>query len=262
MTTYKKIAIGVAQFEIIEANKKVNLEKAIEYIGKAADRGADIVLIPEVFLTGYTTKIDIKCLAEPIDGPSISRLSEAATKNGIAIVGSYLELDDEEGVYNTAFFINDQGNILGCYRKMHLFDQEKKYVKEGNQLTTIEYRGIQFGLLICFDIEFPEPARALALNGMEILLVCSANMDPYGLFHRVFSISRAIENHSFVVYCNRIGENSSYRFVGESCIVTPTGEIIGDLSFNEGVLVRELKLREIIESKKVFNYLQDKKVNM
>lgn len=262
MTKSKKITIGAAQFNIIEANKEQNLEKAAKYIFKAADLGTDLVLLPEVFLTDYSVKIDIESLAEPLDGPSISILKELARKNKIAIVGSYLELDIDGSVYNTAFFIDDQGKILGSYRKMHLFDQEKKFVKEGNELTNIVYRDIHFGILICFDIEFPEPARALSLSGMEVLLVCSANMDPYGLFHRVFSVSRAIENHTFVAYCNRTGENSSYRFIGESCIVSPTGEIMGELNINEGLLVRELELHDIIKSKKVYNYLKDRKVKM
>lgn len=255
-----KIKVAITQFAYEEGIKEKNLDKAIKYINKCAGEGAELVLLPEMFLTGYPSNIDMKDIAEPLDGENINKLKEIAVKEKTAIIGSYPELSDDGIIYNTAFFIDNKGKLLNRYRKIHLFDQERKYVNEGSELITVEYLGIRFGLLICFDIEFPEPARALALSGMDILLVSSANMEPYGLFHRIFSISRAIENHCFVVYSNRIGTNEMYRFVGDSCLVTPTGEIMKDLGAKEGLIVQELDLQAIAQSKTVFNYIEERRV--
>ncbi len=255
-----QIKVSITQFNYNEGNKESNLGEAIKYISKSASEGAELVLLPEMFLTGYPVNIDMKDIAESLDGESINRLKEIAVKEKTAIIGSYPELSPDGKVYNTAFFIDNEGKLLNRYRKIHLFDQERKYVHAGSELITVEYLGIRFGLLICFDIEFPEPARALALEGMDVLLVSSANMEPYGLFHRIFSTSRAIENHCFVVYSNRIGANESYRFVGDSCVITPTGETIRDLGSEEGFAVQEIDLQAIAQSKNVFNYIEERKV--
>ena len=255
------VNVALAQFNILEGEKKKNLSKALEHVARAAADGADIVLMPEMFLTGYPPEIPMAQLAETMHGESIRKIRESAANNGIAVVGSFPEWDGDLNTgFNTAFFIDRGGELLGKYRKIHLFDREKDFVSAGEELTVIEDRGIRYGMLICFDLEFPEPSRALAMDGIQVLLVVSANMEPYGPFHRVFARARAIENHLFVAYSNRTGGNSSYKFCGESCLIDPLGEVVCELSREEGVVSAEVRLDCITRSKTVYDYLAQRKV--
>ncbi|HED24759.1 MAG TPA: carbon-nitrogen hydrolase family protein, partial [Firmicutes bacterium] len=192
----EKVRIAIAQFSILEGDKKANLFKALTYIHSAADKGAELVLLPEMFLTGYPINIPMVELAEPMEGESIQGIRNVARELKIAVIGSYPEWDAEGRCsYNTAFFIGEDGQVRGKYRKIHLFDREDHYVEAGRDICVIDYNGLNYGLLICFDLEFPEPARALAMAGAQVLLVVSANMNPYCNFHRIFAQARAIENH-------------------------------------------------------------------
>jgi len=255
------VTIGLAQFSYGEGDKEGNLRKGLNYMETAAAKGAQILLLPEMFSTGYVRNMG--SLAEPMPGgETMTALQEAALKNKVAVVGSMAEWDKEESkCFNTAFFINSCGEVLGTYRKIHLFDQERRYVQGGNRLVTVKDKGITYGFLICFDLEFPEPSRQLARQGAEVLLVVSANMHPYGFYHRVFAQARAIENHMFVAYCNRTGGNSKYRYVGQSCLVNPLGDVLCQYGqADEGVLTGKISLDDAVAAKKVFNYLTEAKV--
>ncbi len=254
--------IAVAQFAPVVGNKKSNLEKTYYYMSRAAEEGADLLLVPEMFLTGYTEDpTDMVDMAEDINGTSIQQLKTAAAKNNVALVGSFLERDTTaNSLYNTSVFINAEGELLGTFRKIHLFDDERKIITPGDKITTINYKNICYGLLICFDVEFPELARSLALAGAQVLLVVSANMKPYGHFHRNYVLARAQENHTFVAYCNQVGSNNSWDFVGDSCLVNPSGEIICELAGEEGITAGDINLSEIARSQEVYNYLKERRV--
>ncbi|MEW5786037.1 MAG: nitrilase-related carbon-nitrogen hydrolase, partial [Bacillota bacterium] len=228
------VRIAAAQFNVLEGDKDTNLNRALQFIRTAAAQAAKLVLLPEMFLTGYPLHIPMSELAEPMEGDTLRCIQSMAQEHKIAVVGSYPEWDLHDACsYNTAFFIGEDGRVIGKYRKIHLFDQEKSFVEPGRDICVIDYNGLRYGLIICFDLEFPEPSRALALAGTQILLVVSANMDPYCLLHRVFVRARAIENHMYVAYCNRTGDNKVYSFCGESCLVNPVGELICELGQEE-----------------------------
>ncbi len=253
--------IAVAQFGFIDGEKKDNLNKALHYMVRAAAEGADIVILPEMFLTGFPVEIPMAQLAETMPGDSMLKLQESAVKNGIAVAGSMPEWDENSKTsFNTCFYINRGGKLLGKYRKIQLFNREKNYVSAGNSLTVVEDGGIRYGLLICYDLEFPEIARTLAEGGAQVLLVPSANMEPYGLFHRLFTQARAIENHQFVAYCNRTGQNRFFTFCGGSCLANPFGEIVADLAQEEGLMMATARLDLISQSKELYNYLDERKV--
>jgi 5-aminopentanamidase len=253
--------IAAAQFDVLEGDKEANLNKALVFIRSAAGKGAGLILLPEMFLTGYPLDIPMAELAEPLDGKSLHSIREVARALKIAVVGSYPEWDAEDNnSYNTAFFIGADGEVLGKYRKIHLFDREDNFVGAGQNISIINYNGLNYGLLICFDLEFPEPARALAMAGAQILLVVSANMEPYCMFHRIFARARAIENHLYVAYCNRTGANKTYRFCGESCLVNPLGELVCELGIDENLMFGEIRLEEISKSKTIYDYLKQRRL--
>lgn len=259
-----KVNVGIAQFAYTDAAVETNLQKGIGYMAEAAAKGMDIVLLPEMFTTGFPVGKNMDDYSEPIQGGKVIQAVAAAAKSyQIAVVGSIPEWDaEQQKSYNTSFFIDRKGEILKTYRKVHLFDKERNYVHPGRELSVVDYEGVRYGLLICFDLEFPEPARYLAQSGAQVLLVVSNNMHPYGKLHRIFAQARAIENHMFVAYCNRTGNNSVFTYEGESCLVSPKGEIVAQLDQQEETLlsgVMDLKL--IDDSRKVYNYLQESLIN-
>jgi predicted amidohydrolase len=124
---------------------------------------------------------------------------------------------------------------------------------------TFSWRGVRFGVLCCFDIEFPEPARTLALRGAQCLLVPSANMSPWGPSHRAFVRARALEDHCWVAYANCVGSASGYDFEGESCLVDPLGRILCDAERRETVVWGDVDIAVVDEARGVGDYLAQRR---
>ena len=191
-------------------------------------------------------------LAEPLDGPSLaafrrmaagsvsasSRISaprrasrRPAWRAGGAPVTPPTAPHDPRptAIFDTTVVLAPDGELLTAYDKTHLFDRESAVFTPGAALEPpFVFGGVRFGVLCCFDIEFPEPARTLALRGAQCLLVPSANMEPWGEHHRAYVRSRALENHAFVAYANAVGAASGYVFEGGSCLVDPLGRVLCD----------------------------------
>jgi len=255
-----RILVGLAQLQCLEGEKEHNLLMAEEAIAEAARRDAGLVVLPELQTTGFLAKPALRDLAETLDGPSVARLARAAAEHKIALATSFLELGEAGVVHNTAVFIDHEGHLRSSYRKCHLFDAERPLYAAGEALDCIVvYRGISFGLLICYDIEFPETARQLALLGAECIVVPTANMAPYGHRHRVFVTARALENHVYVVYCNRCGTSREFEFPGESVLVDPLGHLVCEADSTEAVIYGEVDVGVVSQSKDTFDYLAERR---
>ena len=164
--------------------------------------------------------------------------------------------DDCTPIYDTTVVLAPDGELLTAYDKTHLFDRERTVFTPGAALEPpFAWGGVRFGVLCCFDIEFPEPARTLALRGAQCLLVPSANMEPWGAHHRAYVRSRALENHAFVAYANAVGAASGYVFEGGSCFVDPLGRVLCDAGRDETVVWADLDLAVAEESRGVGDYL-------
>ncbi len=149
--------------------------------------------------------------------------------------------DDATRIFDTTIVLAPDGELLTVYDKTHLFDREKTVFTPGAALEPpFVWGGVRFGVLCCFDIELPEPARTLALRGAQCLLVPSANMEPWGEHHRAYVRSRALENHAFVAYANAVGAASGYVFEGGSCLVDPLGRVLCDAGRDETVVWADL----------------------
>lgn len=255
----KKLKIVLSQLSCKAGDKESNLKKIEDSIEQAYYLKADILVLPEMFLTGFVPKERMKTLAEPRDGDSLKRVQQVLKKYPMHLVYTFPEYVSDDLIYNTTCFINNQGIPLEFYRKVHLFDSERLIVKRGHEWISVMVDGLKIGLLTCYDIEFPEASRALALRGVNLLLVPSANMMPYEHRHRTFITSRAIENHVFIAYCNIVGKSERYEYLGQSAVVTPLGEVIMDLGDNEEKIeVVEINLDEVVKSKAVFNYIEER----
>jgi len=257
----KSCKIALAQFSCVDGNKDANLKKITQGIVAASKEKADVIVFPEMFLTGFSPQREkMEQLGEKRNGPSVKLVTELALKNKINVILGFPEITDSGDLFNTTLIIKKEGQISKFYRKTHLFNKEN-WVFESGQLWVVDnLEGILTGIIVCYDVEFPETARVMGLRGAELIIIPSANMDPYGHRHRVSIMARALENHAFVAYCNRVGKSGETNYVGESAIVDPNGEIIAQLGRDEeGLLVGEIVADEVNKSKSVFNYLLERK---
>ncbi|MFD5429954.1 carbon-nitrogen hydrolase family protein [Streptomyces sp. NPDC127084] len=201
-----------------------NLEILDTHAADAAAAGAGLLVSPEMFLTGYAIGDGIHRLAETADGTSAQAVAEIARRHGIAVVYGYPERAGEQ-VHNAAQLIGPDGTRLANYRKTHLFGSfEQEWFTPGEeQVVQAELGGIRVGLLICYDVEFPENVRAHALAGTELLLVPTALMNPFRFVAEKLLPVRAFESQLYIAYANRTGPEGEFDFAGLSCLAGPDG---------------------------------------
>ncbi|WP_134704542.1 carbon-nitrogen hydrolase family protein [Ammoniphilus sp. YIM 78166] len=228
----KEWNIALAQIPIQDGDKEANLKKIEQVIQEAHQLSADLLLLPELIVTGLVEREQLFQLAEARNGHTLKTIQRIIHKYPIHVVYSFME-SEGNNVYITSCLVDKEGEPQHYYRKAHLFTDENQLFSKGDHLDTFELEGVTFGMLTCYDIEFPEPARTLSMQGAQVLLVNSANMTPYENQHRIFSQARAMENQCHVVYCNRIGTNDHYEYHGESLVVHPNGTIVLDLQRDE-----------------------------
>lgn len=256
-----KIRIVLAQLKCELLNKEINLKRTLETIKEAKEKNGDYVLFPELFLTGYVMNQKVRSLGEPIEGESIKKIAHCAKEHGIGVIYGFPELEGEK-LYNSAAFINKNGEIVGVYRKTHLFHHERTFFEPGNQCPIFSIPQGNIGFLITYDMEFPEMPRILATKGANVIFVLCANMVPYQNYQNTFLQSRAIENHVFTVATNKVGLDSDNIFFGESQVVNPEGKILYKGGNNEEVSVIEINLDDIKRSKGVLDYINNRRVNL
>lgn len=203
---------------------RANLSRACELI--AASARSDLLVLPELYLSGYELR-DVDPLAVELDGPELGELREAARLAGTAVVVGAAERV-AGAIANSALCVGAAGELAGVYRKAHLFGAERDAYVAGDELVTVELSGRVLGLMICFDMEFPEVARTLARRGADVLVTISANSPPFELDHEVFARSRALENGLPHVYVNRVGEEDGLRFSGGSLALDPDARVLAE----------------------------------
>lgn len=204
----------------VAANLKV-LDEAAE---RAAAAGARLLVTPEMFLTGYAIGDDVPRLAEPADGDAADAVADIAVRHGLAVAYGYPERAGTD-VFNAVQLIGADGTRLANYRKTHLFGCfERDHFTPGDQaVVQADLDGLRIGLMICYDVEFPENVRAHALAGTDLLLVPTAQMHPFQFVAESVVPVRAFENQMYVAYVNRVGPEGEFEFVGLSTLAGPDG---------------------------------------
>ncbi|MEU0254858.1 carbon-nitrogen hydrolase family protein [Streptomyces sp. NPDC006184] len=237
-----------------------NLKVLDEAAGRAAAAGAGLLAAPEMFLTGYAIGDDIARLAEPADGDSADAVAEIATRHGLALAYGYPERDGET-VYNSAQLISADGTRLANYRKTHLFGCfERDHFTPGERhVVQAELNGLTVGLLICYDVEFPENVRAHALAGTDLLLVPTAQMHPYQFVAESMIPVRAFENQMYVAYVNRVGPEGEFEFVGLSVLAGPDGVARARAGRAEQLVVADADPAFLAASREANPYLHDRR---
>lgn len=255
--------IALAQLAGVEGDTTHNLETARRAVDEAARLEADCVVLPELHLTGFVDADQLPRIAEPWPGRTLAGLIAQAAGRAMGLCTSFVEAGEDGRVYNTAVLAGPDGRIVSTYRKTHLFAAERRLYTPGSELTDpADLVGVATGMLVCYDVEFPEAARRLALAGAECILVPSANMAPWGPRHRVFATARALENHLFVAYCNRCGEGPGMTYPGESAIIDPMGDVLCQAGADETVVCADLDLGAIAASTQVFDYREERRPDL
>lgn len=227
MTNTPKIAVVQTAFK--NGDLSYNQAKMEKMVQQCKEQHPDIRLIifPELSATGYYLSSEMKELAQFQEGSIFEHMQKVAKQYEMWIVYGYAEKDGENQVYNAIQLIDPTGKQAGNYRKIHLTPLEKELFTPGSDLVTVETEIGTIGLMICWDLAFPELARALTLRGADLLVAPSAWEIPYDLPFHHFAAARAIDNTVYVAACNHIGTSDRLSFFGKSAIVAPDGQTMG-----------------------------------
>jgi len=238
----EKIKIALAQISCKRGDKAENIKKIESQVIRAKRQGAELVIFPELSLTGYTMRDQIYELAETIPGHSTTFLEKLAKKTGAYIVFGMPELSEktQATVYNTAVLVGPDG-FIGKYRKMYLpthsVFEEKRYFRPGYQTAVFETELGKIGLIICYDIFFPEVSRLTRLKGAQLIVCISASPATRRTFFETLTAARAIENTAFLAYVNLVGIEDGLQFWGGSRLVGPNGKTLVQAKYDEEDLV-------------------------
>lgn len=195
----------------------------------------DLAVFPELFLGGYALD-RVHVNAQPLDAPELRRIGEAAATAQTAVIIGFPECVGNR-VANAAACFCERGQLRTVYRKIQLFGNEVDFFSPGDTLTVTCLAGRRVGVLICFDAEFPELARSLAVAGTDLLVTISANMAPYYMDHRLISRARAIDNRLPHIYVNSVGVSGGHQFVGGSRIITSDGSVTAEADSDAEIIL-------------------------
>lgn len=222
------------------ADKASNLATIDQTCAAGALLGGDVVVFPELFLTGYNLKQQLLELAEPLNGASIEALKASARRHGIALICGFPERVGTQ-VFNSAVAIDHEGKIKHCHHKVHLFgDEEKALFTAGEHFEAFTLAGESCALSICYDIEFPETGREVARQGARVLFNPTANMDPFVEIPVTLARARALESGLAVVYANLSGQEGTLTYTGLSAIIAPDGTDLARAGRDQALLMADI----------------------
>lgn len=238
-----KTIISLAQMDIVLGQPEANFAKAWELTIEAKRRDSDIVVLPELWSTGY----DLENAAKHATGFNeglFARIAQLAREEAIHITGSLLMSHDGRHFYNTAPLLSPTGQLLGHYSKIHLFRpmEEHQYLTPGREMPVFDLPWGKSALAICYDLRFPELFRKYALAGTMIVFVMAEWPYPRLDHWQTLLKARAIENQMFIAACNRVGESKGERFCGHSAIYDPWGNIVVEAGDAEVLLTAQVDL--------------------
>ncbi len=246
------------------ASLQANLLTLAQQAVAASKQGADLLICPEMFLTGYKIgPAAISELAQEADSEIIKQAQDIAKQQDIAILFGFPEAHQGK-VYNAAVLIDENGNLLHIYRKTHLFgDIDRDAYSAGDTHSAIvNLHGFNIGILICYDVEFAENVRTLALAGADLIAVPTALMSPYEFVADNLVATRAYENQVYLAYANRCGEEQDLIYCGGSTIIAPDGECLARAGTDEALISAEFSLDDLQQKREFNTYFNDRRPRM
>ena len=260
--------IAVVQMRA-ETDKKTNLKKILRYISQASHKGAVLCTFPE-FMMCYTpssqSPLELANIAEKIDGEFVSSISEVAKQNSIQVVGTLYEKSPKPNrVYDTSFLMDKNGKVISTYRKIHLYDalgfKESVKLYPGSSITKPVKTSVgKLGMMICYDLRFPEMSRILASSGSEVLVVPSAWVKGKMKEEHWLTMNktRAIENGCYVISPDQVGN----IYCGRSIVVDPYGKILLDMKKREGIGFVDISLDEVKQIRQRLPLLRNRRTDI
>jgi predicted amidohydrolase len=255
-----KLNLAVIQMDIAFGDPKANFKKAERLIAEVVKRKPDIIVLPELWNTGY----DLRRLDKIADreGQEVkAMMSGLAKTHAVHIVAGSVANLTNSGTYNTLYAFDKTGKLVGEYSKVHLFRlmQEEKYLKPGDALELFSFGGIPCAGVICYDIRFPEFIRKAVLSGARILFVPAEWPLPRVDHWHNLLVTRAIENQIFVIACNRAGQDPNNQFAGHSMVIDPWGGIVAEAGTEETILYATIDPHLVEETRARIPVFEDRR---
>ena len=246
-----KLTVALAQMALATGGLDQNAATARTLVAQAASQGVQLLLLPELWQTGYDlARADRYAAPLPPSsdgGGTFALMAELAREHHLYLAGTALETNPEGRPFNTAALFGPDGTLLGAYRKAHLWAPmgEVEHMTAGSTLPTFDLPWGKTGLAICYDLRFPELFRRYALHGAQLLIIPSEWPHPRRMHWRTLLQARAIENQCFVAACNRIGSSKDTSFFGASAVIDPWGNALIEGGENENLLTVTLDLSQV-----------------
>lgn len=255
----RKFKVGIVQMNVSD-NKDENIKKAVSMIRQAAKNGADLVVLPEIFMCPYDNKC-FSVYAEEFPGECSKAMMSVAKESSIYLLAGSIPEKSDGKIYNTSYFYNREGELIARHRKMHLFDinieggqkfKESDVLTPGDDFTVVDTDLGKIGIGICYDIRFPEYFRALSMMGAELILLPAAFNMTTGPAHWEISVRmRAVDNQVYMVAAAPArDERSSYISYANSMVVNPWGKVLACAGIEEGILYSEINLEDLEKTRK------------
>lgn len=247
--------VAICQLDIVWGEKERNFEKISNFAVQAKSNGADLLVLPETFATGFTMESD-KFGELKKESITIRFLKKTAKKNGIAILGTFVE-KTKDGNKNAAYLFDKSGKCVGKYHKINLFSfsEEEKHCTAGKKVAVSELEGIKCGISICFDLRFPELYRTMTKKGAYAIFVVSNWPESRREHWLALLKARAIENQCYVIGVNRTGIGGGLSYSGDSRIFGPFGEEIMTAGKEEGLFFADIKKEQVVEVRSKYKFL-------
>lgn len=269
----KSVKVAVIQTHLVLNEKEDNIRNALCLVDKAIAQGAKLICLPEVFASGINF-MNVREMAEPIpEGPATNLLSEKAKSNQIYIVAGVLEKDSSGDIYDSAILLCPDGKLLGKYRRWFLWHGERNYISQGKAGHCIQTEIGKIGLLVGYDISFPEACRQYFEEQVDILICVATIFEELSYATQQLCRSRAVENHCYFIFASGLGEHplANRYYMGNSMITcdpyflvkqlrtkqTPDMEIVAKADKQEVILTQELFLEDLVKSRKEMPFHQD-----
>lgn len=256
--------LGLMQTEPQAEGVSAALRNLNDTARTAGGHACDLLITPEMFLTGYAIGAEtVRSAALTLDDPTMQEVSEIAKRWGVGILVGFPERDGDT-IYNSVRLFDRTGAPVALYRKTHLWGEiDRAQFSQGAALSeVVEYGGWKIALAICYDIEFPEVARAAAVAGAEVILVPTAAMKPYTSVATQMIPTRAEENEIFIAYANYIGFEKGIAYFGHSTVAGPDGKVIASAQEEDTLVLAKLDKEALHERRAAILHMRDRRTDL
>ena len=258
MSTAFRLAVGQSPAEL--STPQARLEWLQGVLPQVVAHQTDLLLLPELFATGYNIGDQTKARSEPADGPTAQKIGALAKASGVAIHYGFAEADGAD-IYNAAQCFGPDGARLGGHRKLVIPPGfEADHFKQGQGCALFDYRGLRIATLICYDAEFPETARHVAASGAELILVPTALGHQWEWVSQRMIPARAYENGVYLAYANSAGTENGMRFLGQSFVAAPDGRELARAGAASDIIYAVIEPEKVAAAQLRLPYLEDVKM--